>query len=209
VSRRRTSVDEVRFPLSAYSLLNEGAAGAVAGDKAEGDEEGVEGTEYWLSVTDRWNDEEEGLHDPNNKPLVYPSIPTLSSRPFLSSNPIHPPELLTLLTLQYDPSHLHEYNRPVHQHQRLETDENSVFGVTVRMAGFRDGLDDRDLGHEETEHESDVDDYIGEREVNAKVDGNGEAAGGEEEDDYAESNLRCDEGGSVGRVSERGEGHGE
>jgi hypothetical protein len=100
----------------------------VAGDKAEGDEEGVKGTEHWLSVTDHWNDEGEGLHDPNNKPLVYPSIPTLSSRPFLSSNPIHPPELLTLLTLQYAPSHLHEYenNRPVHQHQRLETDENPL-----------------------------------------------------------------------------------
>jgi hypothetical protein len=49
------------------------------------------------------------------------------------------------------------------------------------MAGFRDGLDDRDLGHKETEHESDVDGYVGEREVDAEVDGNGEAAGGEEE----------------------------
>ena len=142
MSRQRTSINEVRFSLSAYSLLNEGAAGAVTGDKAEGDEEGVEGTEYWLSVTDRWNDEGEGLHDPNNKPLVYRSIPALSSRPFLSSNPINPPELftlLTLLTLQYAPSHLHGYenDRPVHQHQRLETDENPAFGVTVRMAVSR------------------------------------------------------------------------
>ena len=63
------------------------------------------------------------------------------------------------------------------------------------------------MGHEETEHESDVDGYVGEREVDAEVDGNGEAAGGEEEGDYAESDLRCDEGGSVGRVPETGERH--
>jgi hypothetical protein len=40
------------FPLSVHSLFDEIAAGAVAGDKAKGDEEGVQGTGYWLSVTD-------------------------------------------------------------------------------------------------------------------------------------------------------------